>query len=88
MFYVWSLIVGFCAFGIGTFGFCQIIGCIRIRNYRPASLTAVTIIIWFVILLAGAVIAHTLLSDYTVSYYIGTGISLIASWNTGKNGPE
>lgn len=88
MFYVWSFVIGFCAFAVGAFGFPQIIGSIRIRHYRPASLTATTILIWSAILIAGAVIVHTLLSDYTVAYYISTVISLIMSWNTGKNGPE
>lgn len=88
MFYVWSFVVGFCSFAVGVFGFCQIIGSIRIRHFRPVRLTVITILIWSAILIAGAIIVHIVLSDYIIAYYIGTGISFICSLGTGKNGPE
>lgn len=88
MFYVWSFVIGLCSFAVGVFGFCNLIGSIRIRHYRTTALTITTVLVWSVILAIGAVVVHTLLADYTLAYYIATGIALIMSWNTGKNGPE
>lgn len=83
-----NIIVGIVSFIVGVFGFCQIIGVIRTRHYRVMGTIIFTIVLWTAILGFSFIAVHEWFYDYRIAFYIAMGISLLMSWNTGKNGPE
>ena len=85
---LWSILVGIVSFIVGIFGFCQIVGVIRTRHYRMRGTVILTLTIWTVILGFATFAVHVWLYDYRIAFYIAMGVSLLLSWNTGKNGPE
>ena len=83
-----NIIVGIVSFIVGVFGFSQIIGVIRTRHYRVMGTIIFTIVLWTTILGFSFFAVHEWFYDYRIAFYIAMGISLLMSWNTGKNGPE
>lgn len=72
------------AFVIGVFGFCQIIGSFQDFHIRGVGMTAFTIILWAVILIASFFAAKSFFADQLIAYYIGTGASFLMSLKAGK----
>jgi hypothetical protein len=72
------------AFVIGVFGFCQIIGSFQNIHIRGIGITAFTVILWAVILIAEFFVAKSFFADQMIAYYIGTVVSFIMSLQAGK----
>ena len=67
-----------------AFGFCQIIGSFQNFHIRGVGMTAFTIILWAVILIASFFAAKSFFADQLIAYYIGTGASFLMSLKAGK----
>lgn len=79
--WLWNTLVGIITFIVSIFGGCQIIGSIRARHTRPIRLTAFTIILWLILLIAFSVIIHLWFYEFKTAYYIATVIGFILSLN-------
>ncbi len=88
MFWLWSFLVFVGSWVVGVFGFCQIIGSVRIAKFRRTLLTVITVTIWSVLLLFLIFAVHLWLFNYRIACYLGLAIAFVMSFNTGKNGPE
>lgn len=86
--FLWFSIIGIVSFIIGVFGLCQIIGVLRTRRYRATGTIIFTLTLWIAILGFAAFAVHKWFYAYRIVFYIAMVISLIMSWNSGKNGPE
>lgn len=96
---LWGFLVFAGTFVVSVFGFCQIIGSIRVafkqkemkdfieyyngRLISPAS-TAFTIIFWLTILVLACLAVHSWLNDYRIPYYIATGLTFLLSLKSGS----
>lgn len=82
------LVVGFVSFIVGVFGFAQITGSIRCAKIRGPVMTAITLLIWSVVLLVVLFVVRHFLAKYSLALYIAYIISFILTLGTGKNGIE
>ncbi len=81
-------VIGFVSWIIGVLGLCQIVGTFRTLQYRKVGTSIITVSFWIIVLTTVATIVHVWFNEYKVAFYIAMAISLLLSWNTGKNVPE
>lgn len=86
--YLWTILIGIVSFVVGVFGFCQIVGVIRTRHIRATGTFISVLILWPLIIVLLGVAVHVWFYKYRFVFYVVMVISLLLSWNTGKDGPE
>ena len=81
-------IIGVITLGIGIFAFGNIIGVLRTLRSRSIGMNILPLVVWSIILGILAFIIHKWFFGYVGGFYTGIIVSIILSWNIGKNGPE
>lgn len=66
-------------FVVGVFGGSQIVGSIEYAKIRPPIATAITIILWSVILIAAIFVVINWFSDSKLPLLVGLGIGCVLS---------
>ena len=80
--YLISGVIIFLSFIVGTFGFAQVIGTLKYFKNSKLGSAMFTIVLWLIILCAGAFVVLKFLNNYAVALYIGYGVSFVLSLGT------
>lgn len=79
-----NVIIFIISYLIGAFAFSQIIGSLQNIKLRGAKMTAITLLIWVIILIITSFVIYTKFNSSLIAYVVAMIISLLLVLSSGK----